>query len=882
MSDVTNTVGDAPATQPTTAEPTTAPTTGATPAVTDAATAKAAEASVVTGGTDSTPVPEHGAAAPAVTEGSSVAKEVKPETTAEGVKPEIAPVEKKETSTKKAEVTPVTEGTLGYKAPGLVKSFRFSKKYFWFGEEAVASKDLHNYLRGEKPEVAHPNAAWSTHTGKGLLFFTKHASDKASPAGIINLSDISELTYEGLVEFHFKLHGHKHTFQAATGPERDGWVAALKPRLEQAKTSVNEITGSPGYKEQLEKLSKPSTVGAAGATTGESATTKKRTEKSPAAKTPVDKAAAPVKRDTSTSSSSSDGESKKAKTQKSRSQSRNKRASIFGSILGKKEEQDEKKQEKKEAKVDDKVAAKHDQKDEKKADKAVAVAHKDEKRADKAAKHEHKEEKKADKAVAAAHKEEHKADKAAKHEQKEEKNAEKAEKRAEEAEKKAEREQAKTHETSVVAPVPVTTAESKPIPPSKDEKPVEQAIKSSEPKATDKPLPATTKDTVTKEPTKETPKAAKRTSIWGSIFPKKDVTSPTEEKKEPETAPIVPPKATDAPAATSTSTAPATSVPVTTTPATTTPATAAEPASGDQADPKTATITPVTIPATTSATKPISTEKEKKTSSPSREKATSPPKEGFFGKFMKQEKKAESKVQVVTSLNTPAHLQTLTDVARAVKGKTPSKTEDRKEEKTITKDEPKAVEEPKTTETTSDAPVIPPTVAETEAPTKLTTDKETPAPAPEASPEPITKDRRRSSFFGTLSSKKERKTDASDSEGTSKFGGIVRKASRAVKGQKDTSKKEPAPAAPITEKTDNAAVEDKTAAPAATGASAPIEGGPVSETPAAVTEPQGTGEGATNETSINKDGAIGDVVPEAVTVGQPADQQASKQVEATA
>jgi len=66
-------------------------------------------------------------------------------------------------------------------------AFRFSKKYFWFGEEPVASSNLTEYLRGEKPEVAHPVVAWSSQTGKGLLFFVKHADQKEHPAGVLNL-----------------------------------------------------------------------------------------------------------------------------------------------------------------------------------------------------------------------------------------------------------------------------------------------------------------------------------------------------------------------------------------------------------------------------------------------------------------------------------------------------------------------------------------------------------------------------------------------------------------------------------------------------------------------------------------------------------------------
>jgi len=67
------------------------------------------------------------------------------------------------------------------------RSLIFSKKHFWFGAEPVEHKSLSSYLRGEKPEVGNHNAAWASHTGKGLLFFGKKDSDKTSPAGVINL-----------------------------------------------------------------------------------------------------------------------------------------------------------------------------------------------------------------------------------------------------------------------------------------------------------------------------------------------------------------------------------------------------------------------------------------------------------------------------------------------------------------------------------------------------------------------------------------------------------------------------------------------------------------------------------------------------------------------
>lgn len=80
-----------------------------------------------------------------------------------------------------------TEAISDGKTDSYRSAFRFSKKYFWFGEEAVPTQSLSHYLRGEKAEVAHPTAAWSSQTGKGLLYFVKHADEKATPAGVLNL-----------------------------------------------------------------------------------------------------------------------------------------------------------------------------------------------------------------------------------------------------------------------------------------------------------------------------------------------------------------------------------------------------------------------------------------------------------------------------------------------------------------------------------------------------------------------------------------------------------------------------------------------------------------------------------------------------------------------
>ncbi|OJD17388.1 hypothetical protein AJ78_02518 [Emergomyces pasteurianus Ep9510] len=250
----------------------------------------------------------------------------------------------------KAEIKPASEGVLGYKAPGLVKGFRFSKRFCWFSDDAVEVKQLTAYFQNEKLSVAHPTAAWATQTGKGLLFFAKRAEDKAAPTGIINLANISEVTKESGNEFHFKLAGHKHTFQAASIDERASWVAALEVKAAEAKSEKETITSSEGYKAELEKMTKPPVLAAA---------PKKSLEKKE-----------PVKEDEEETKEEKKEEEKKEEKkpeqkEKSRSQSR-KRASIFGNFLAKKDE------EKKEDKKEEKAEAKDDKKDEPEAAAPVA------------------------------------------------------------------------------------------------------------------------------------------------------------------------------------------------------------------------------------------------------------------------------------------------------------------------------------------------------------------------------------------------------------------------------------------------------------------------------------------------------------------------------
>jgi hypothetical protein len=64
----------------------------------------------------------------------------------------------------------------------------FQRKYFWFGSEPVQRDFLEDYLRGEKDqELAERNAALSSSSGKGLLYFSKTPKESKFPAGIFNL-----------------------------------------------------------------------------------------------------------------------------------------------------------------------------------------------------------------------------------------------------------------------------------------------------------------------------------------------------------------------------------------------------------------------------------------------------------------------------------------------------------------------------------------------------------------------------------------------------------------------------------------------------------------------------------------------------------------------
>jgi hypothetical protein len=198
------------------------------------------------------------------------------------------------------------------------------------GEEPVSVDGLHTYLRGEKPETSHSTAAWSSHTGKGLLYFVKHSTDdKKHPQGVLNLSEASDLEKAAVHEFSFKINQHKHTFKATSDAERDAWVVAIEKAVTEAKANKDSITNHESYKETLASLAK-SHAASTGAGRKSTDANRSRTTSRPRA--------------SSSSSSSFEADAAAAKkTKKSRSISRNNmRQTMFGGMMGKKDEKKEK------------------------------------------------------------------------------------------------------------------------------------------------------------------------------------------------------------------------------------------------------------------------------------------------------------------------------------------------------------------------------------------------------------------------------------------------------------------------------------------------------------------------------------------------------------
>ncbi|OTB19191.1 hypothetical protein K445DRAFT_190399 [Daldinia sp. EC12] len=226
---------------------------------------------------------------------------------------------------KKEEVKPIEAGTLEHKgAPAnFPKNLIYSKHHFWFGTDAIPKDKLATYLKNEKAtEVAHHVTAWAAETGKGLFFYGKE-SDKSTPTGAIQLAEASEPTVEGATKFSFTAKGHKHAFKAPTAAERDNWVEQLKLKIAEAKELAATITESETYKQTLESL-KPAKETPKEEKPAEAEPAKEEAKEEPKEE---DKKEEPKEED-----KKEDG-----KDSKRRSASR-KRASIFGNLLGKKEE----------------------------------------------------------------------------------------------------------------------------------------------------------------------------------------------------------------------------------------------------------------------------------------------------------------------------------------------------------------------------------------------------------------------------------------------------------------------------------------------------------------------------------------------------------------
>ncbi|KAH9827121.1 mediator of DNA damage checkpoint protein 1-like, partial [Teratosphaeria destructans] len=338
MSDVNNTAATAATTEPST-------TTTAAPVL-----------------SEQVPPVAESAAAPAEAPKTETAAPAAAATTTEApAATATAPEEKKTTEEKVVE--PISEGLLAYKGPGLVKSLIPSKKIFWLSDEKLAPQDLHLYLRGEKPEVAHGVVAWASQTGKGLLFFNKKDdTDKTKPQSVLPLYEATELKKVSPHEITFEINSHKHTLKAANDAERDGWYLSLERAVEVGKAEKENIRSSQGYKDEMEKLGKPNTVAAGAAGLAGAAAGKKSVEEPKRA-------------------NSDDVVPEKQK--KSRSTSRG----ILGRFQNKKEEAEAKKEAKEEAKEEkkaEKEEAKEEKKIEKEEKKAEKEAEKAESHADKA------------------------------------------------------------------------------------------------------------------------------------------------------------------------------------------------------------------------------------------------------------------------------------------------------------------------------------------------------------------------------------------------------------------------------------------------------------------------------------------------------------------
>ncbi|KAL8381385.1 hypothetical protein RB595_005584 [Gaeumannomyces hyphopodioides] len=271
--------------------------------------------------------------APAVAETAAPAEaattEAAPATTeaaTEGETPAAAATEE----AKKEEVVPIEEGFLESKGTKFPQNFIYTKRFFWFGSDAVEPKVLAAFVKSEKSaEVAHNVAAWASQTGAGLLFYVEKGTDKAAPSGAIQLSEASEPVADGPTKFHFTSNGHKHTFKAANTADRDNWVAQLKAKTAEAKEAVATVTEGETYKATLESFKPAAPVKKEEPKAEEAAPTVAAPEEAATTEAPV------VAEEPAKEPETLKPEEAKETNKERRSASR-KRESVFGSLFGKK------------------------------------------------------------------------------------------------------------------------------------------------------------------------------------------------------------------------------------------------------------------------------------------------------------------------------------------------------------------------------------------------------------------------------------------------------------------------------------------------------------------------------------------------------------------
>ena len=129
-----------------------------------------------------------------------------------------------------------------------------AKREFWLSDDAVSSKDLSSYMRGEKAEISHDVVAWASQTGKGLLFFNKKGESKKQPSHVLALYDATDLKKQAPHEIHFRLNGENHVLKATSDAERDGWYLTIEQAIESGKAIKDETRESESYKAEKEKL----------------------------------------------------------------------------------------------------------------------------------------------------------------------------------------------------------------------------------------------------------------------------------------------------------------------------------------------------------------------------------------------------------------------------------------------------------------------------------------------------------------------------------------------------------------------------------------------------------------------------------------------------